>query len=169
MKSLTLAVLPLLLLSCHTGRNLHDHMIPNFDRVDQNLYRSGQFGAMGLDWLKLYGIQSVLCLRDGDVWPAEESLCRQAGITWTNVPMHPLLPSDQSLHQAMTVLKSLPKPVLVHCQFGSDRTGLVVGCHRISTGWTPENAYREALEFGASPMFGLKSALQRFALRKGKP
>lgn len=168
MKSMPLAILPILLVSCHTGRNLHDHMIPNFDRVDSSLYRSGQFGALGLDKIKALGIQSVLCLRDGDVWPAEESLCRQSGITWTNVPMHPLFPSDRSLHQALAALDSLPKPVLVHCQFGSDRTGLVVGCHRIRSGWTAEDAYQEALEFGGSPLFGLKDALRRFAL-KTKP
>ncbi|HUL32181.1 MAG TPA: tyrosine-protein phosphatase, partial [Thermodesulfobacteriota bacterium] len=40
-------------------------------------------------------------------------------------------------------------PILVHCEHGSDRTGLVVAIYRVTaTGWTKEQAIREMVEGG---------------------
>jgi tyrosine-protein phosphatase SIW14 len=41
------------------------------------------------------------------------------------------------------------KLVLVHCEHGEDRTGLIIAAYRVKvTGWTKEAAWNEALKFG---------------------
>jgi protein tyrosine/serine phosphatase len=43
----------------------------------------------------------------------------------------------------------LPKPVLLHCEHGEDRTGLAVAAYRVVvSGWTKDEAMDEALKFG---------------------
>jgi tyrosine-protein phosphatase SIW14 len=49
----------------------------------------------------------------------------------------------------LTVIATAPKPVLLHCQHGQDRTGLIVACYRVKvSGWTKQAAWAEALKFG---------------------
>ena len=43
----------------------------------------------------------------------------------------------------------VPKPVLIHCRHGSDRTGLIVALYRILyQNWTKEDALEEMLKGG---------------------
>jgi protein tyrosine/serine phosphatase len=42
-------------------------------------------------------------------------------------------------------------PVFVHCHLGEDRTGLVIGLHRVfreNPAWSPAQAYNEMLQIG---------------------
>lgn len=90
-------------------------------------------------WLvnvRALGIQSVICLL------AEEQLAfyrtlptdlisyyRQAGLAVTPVPVRDHLPvplSAEDLARVEAAYSPLPKPVLVHCSAGVDRTGRAV-------------------------------------------
>ena len=52
--------------------------------------------------------------------------------------------SYNELLKAVHVINSAPKPVLVHCLHGSDRTGAVIAAYRILIeGWSKEEAIRE--------------------------
>lgn len=42
--------------------------------------------------------------------------------------------------------------VFIHCEHGEDRTGLVVGCFRLSQGWTKDDAYAEMLAHYFHPL-----------------
>jgi tyrosine-protein phosphatase SIW14 len=55
--------------------------------------------------------------------------------------------------------------VLVHCQHGEDRTGLVIAAYRVRFwGWTKEKAMAEALQFGYRNWlnFGLNKTWKAF-------
>jgi len=44
------------------------------------------------------------------------------------------------------------EPTYVHCEAGKGRTGAVIGCYRIAvSGWSPDDAVTEAINFGCSP------------------
>ena len=61
--------------------------------------------------------------------------------------------------------QAAPKPILVHCQHGEDRTGLIVAAYRVRKyGWTKEAAMAEALRFGYRGYlnFGLNKTWRTF-------
>lgn len=63
------------------------------------------------------------------------------------------------------IIASAPKPLLIHCQHGQDRTGLVVAAYRVQVwGWTKEQAMKEALSFGYRSWlnYGLNQTWRQF-------
>jgi protein tyrosine/serine phosphatase len=49
----------------------------------------------------------------------------------------------------LELVNGVPKPVLVHCQHGQDRTGLVIAAYRVRImGWSKDQSMNEALAFG---------------------
>ena len=126
--------------------------LPNFHKVDENLFRGGQPMAGGMARLKALGVRSIVNLRyERDANAAEEAEAKAAGILYYNIPMYGLArPADAKVKRALEIIND-PKnqPAFVHCKRGSDRTGAIVACYRIERSqWTAEKAIREALDYG---------------------
>jgi protein tyrosine/serine phosphatase len=57
--------------------------------------------------------------------------------------------SQDDLAKILLAITSARSPVLVHCQWGRDRTGLVIAAYRVRVcGWTKDAAMSEALAYG---------------------
>jgi protein tyrosine phosphatase (PTP) superfamily phosphohydrolase (DUF442 family) len=99
-----------------------------------------------LDEVTEFGISSVMCLLAGDqLWLYQHSLpdgllarYREAGLEVAHIPTvdqltHPF--TDEQYEAAWVEFQRLPKPVLVHCSAGHDRTGRIVNhiLERLST------------------------------------
>jgi len=57
--------------------------------------------------------------------------------------------TEEDLRRVLASIRDAPKPVLVHCWRGSDRTGAVVAAYRIAfQGWTREQAIDELVNGG---------------------
>ncbi len=55
--------------------------------------------------------------------------------------------TEGDLRDALEIIQSAPKPILIHCWHGSDRTGAVVAsCRIVFENWTVERALAEMLE-----------------------
>lgn len=103
----------------------------NFHSVSAGkVYRAAQMDAARLEkWVGKYQIASVLNLRGenigADWYDAEVETATKLGIQHINFRMsasHELTKDEvQSLLQ---VMRDAPKPLLIHCQGGADRTGL---------------------------------------------
>jgi hypothetical protein len=76
-----------------------------------------------------------------------------------------------ALEVILETIAQAPKPALVHCQHGQDRTGLVVAAYRVvSCDWSKEAAMDEALRFGYRDWlnFGLNRTWTGFASEESK-
>ncbi len=125
--------------------------LPNFAKVSDALYRSGQPTQAGMDQLKSYGIKTILKLNDNN--PAESQWASDDGIGFAPMLMGTQQsPSYDQIDQALAVINDPSKqPVLVHCKLGHDRTGAVVAAYRVTVqGWSVDQAASEALQFGYS-------------------
>jgi protein tyrosine/serine phosphatase len=142
--------------------------LPNFRKVQEHLYRGGQPAAGGLKKLAELGIKTIVNLRgEDDLTRAEEAEAKALGLRYYALPMPGLSrPSPEQMAQAMAILDNQENwPVFIHCKRGSDRTGTVVACYRISKeGWTDERAITEARQYGMSWMeFGMRGYISDYA------
>jgi protein tyrosine/serine phosphatase len=122
--------------------------IPNFHAVTGNLYRSGQPKPEGFRSLvRQYGIRTVISLRSV---ASDDSLLKGSGakIRLRRFRLH----AGSIGHERETIVAALRAiragiaegPTLVHCEYGSDRTGLIVALYRIVyQNWTKDAALRE--------------------------
>jgi len=128
--------------------------LPNFYRVNEHLYRGGQPQPGGIKRLGELGVKTIVNLRgEQDLSRAEQKEAALAGIRYFNVPMAGIgRPSDAEVSRVMAIIDAPENwPVFIHCRRGSDRTGTVVACYRISHDrWDGQRATAEAKKFGMS-------------------
>jgi uncharacterized protein (TIGR01244 family) len=126
--------------------------LPNFHRVNENLYRGGQPKKGGLKKLANLGIKTIINLRgESDETFAEGREAKSLGMEYLNVPMSTAgRPTDEQVRRVFEILEEKEKtPVFVHCRRGSDRTGAIIAIYRIKRdGWTAERAIEEANRYG---------------------
>jgi protein tyrosine phosphatase (PTP) superfamily phosphohydrolase (DUF442 family) len=131
---------------------LHYAELPNFHQVDEKLFRGGEPKAGGVARLKELGITTILDLRweDGKM-RREEAEAKAAGLNYFAIPMYGLLrPKEEQIRRALAIITDPANgKVFVHCERGSDRTGVVVACYRVAhMNWTAERANDEAMALG---------------------
>ncbi|MGO9462832.1 MAG: tyrosine-protein phosphatase [Isosphaeraceae bacterium] len=131
-----------------------DQATYNFGTVQRGrIYRSGQMTAPALArTLGEYGIKTVLNLRGPNpklAWyPAEREATLAAGATQIDIPMSSCVwMSRIQLRAIIEALETADYPILIHCAWGSERTGLVA-------------AFAELLRPGAT----VRDARAQFAL-----
>jgi len=115
------------------------------------LYRSGQ--PEGNEWELLrdhYGIKTVLNLRGESIhspwWQEEHAFCEANGIRCVDVAVGAERLTEEQLKEIMEITTDpSQQPVLVHCEVGKRRTGVVVAAYRIMVeGWSATKAISDA-------------------------
>lgn len=129
--------------------------LPNFQKVDDHVYRGAQPTDSGFQDLARLGIKTVIDLRDiGEHSQANErKAVTDLGMRYVNIPMHGMsMPKDDQVAAVEAIFNdSASGPVFVHCKRGADRTGMVVAVYRISHDqWENRKALDEAKSHGMS-------------------
>jgi protein tyrosine/serine phosphatase len=87
---------------------------------------------------------------------AERSAAAQLRLGWINEPMNASsVPNDNEVSQILQMMRDPSRqPILIHCHFGEDRTGLIVGLYRVLVQrWPAAQAYKEMLDMGFHPKY----------------
>lgn len=121
--------------------------------VSPGIYRGAQPTAENLAELKSsFGVRTILNLNNDRAAVAEEAAAaKRLGLNFLSHPMSGFwAPSDEQVDGILAILADKENyPIFVHCRHGEDRTGLIVGLHRVfHEGWTPAKAYDEMLTNG---------------------
>lgn len=146
--------------------------------IPGELYRSARMSAGTLsehaDSDRLASVLN-LCPETNSVWHArEQSACSGRKIRHIDFPMAGNESPDQSkMDELVEIMRAAPKPMLIHCTHGADRTGLAVALYLSAVRKLPEAESRRALSirFGHTSLFGMNCFDNAFSsfLRAQKP
>ncbi|MBE6398983.1 MAG: hypothetical protein E7041_02445 [Lentisphaerae bacterium] len=135
----------------NAGQSPYPNYPKNFHKVNENLYRSGQPDKD--EFFSLYtfnGIRSVLNLRENN---SDKDEINAINRNWNNavtlyeIPLDTGKITEGDLYKILTVIRDAPKPLLIHCWHGSDRTGCAVAASRIIfENWSVEDAVSELMK-----------------------
>ena len=121
--------------------------VPNLHKVSDNLYRSAQPTAKGMQNLKELGIETIINLRS---FHSDRDEIGSTGLAYEHIYMKAWHPEHKEIVRFLQIVTN-PKrtPVLVHCQHGADRTGTMSAIYRITVlGWSKEEAINEMVNGG---------------------
>lgn len=126
--------------------------LTNLFLVAPGLYRSAQPTAEGFAEAERLGIRTVINLREGDT---DTSGLSRTDLFERRIPMQPWDVDDKHVVAFLRLVGQRGYgPFLVHCQHGSDRTGVMCAMYRVVVeGWSKANAIDE-MEHGG---FGFHS------------
>jgi len=96
------------------------------------------------------GIRRVIDLRsageDPHTFAEERSVCRRDGVEFFNIPVTAQVPTQAQAERFLRLVDTSPGPVLVHCEFGRNRTGMMCAVYRVARRGVPvQRAFREEL------------------------
>lgn len=115
----------------------------NFHQVDaeNRIFRSAQPDREEFLELERRGFRTILNLRN---FHSDRRKIRGLKLREFPVPCNAGSMTEAHLARALQILRDEPKPLLIHCWHGSDRTGTVVAAFRIVfNGWETEAAIGE--------------------------
>jgi protein tyrosine phosphatase (PTP) superfamily phosphohydrolase (DUF442 family) len=129
------------------------------------LYRSAQLSKNETQWaVREYAIKSVLNLRGshaGQSWYDDEiEAAGELGLAHFDYPLSAKrFVTSQQIEEVLDIVRKAPKPLLIHCKSGADRTGLVAALYRFAeTGASAAQADRElSLVYGHFPYLTSRS------------
>jgi len=131
----------------HWAESIQLDGVQNLHKVSNVLYRSAQPTAEGIEKLSTLGINTVVNLRS---FHSDSSQIVNTGLGYEQIKLNRLDPEEVDIIKFLKIVTSSKKiPILVHCQYGADRTGAMCAIYRIAVqGWTKEEAIKEMIEGG---------------------
>ncbi len=164
----------LLVLLALGGAYAYVHGSGNFHEVEKGMvYRSSWLGAEGLEKaIARHGVKSVLNLcgeQPGKEWyEGEVTVSRRLGVKFVSLGLSANTALDANqVAQLADALRDAPKPLLIHCRAGSDRTGLACALYVASHGGSYRDAQDQlSLFYGHFPYLGSKSVAMDVTLER---
>jgi protein tyrosine/serine phosphatase len=137
----TLYLLSFLSLNAQDAIKINDLGLKNFYQINEGLFRSEQPEKSQFIVLKEYGIKEVLSLR---LLHSDNKESKEANLKLHRVKMRASKIKDEDVIAALKIIKKREGSLLIHCKYGSDRTGVIVAMYRIVfQNWSKEKAIEE--------------------------
>lgn len=121
--------------------------VPNFHKVSEDLYRSAQPSAEGMQGLARLGIKTIINLRDSH---SDRDEIGDLPLGYERIEMEADDPEDEQIIRFLQIVSNTERgPFLVHCKHGADRTGVMCAVYRIAIeGWSKQDAIEEMTKGG---------------------
>lgn len=134
---------------------------PNFHKVTSKVFRSGHLRVESVPLLKSSGIRTILSLEDYLHFPNQARIDRawaeKNGFKFIHFPLTWVKtgPSVREIDTALGyIINTTNQPILVHCQGGSDRTGIVIAAYRMRyQKWKYNDAVAELRKYDHNEMY----------------
>lgn len=153
---LLIVLLVLVAIAIYSVWDVQEHKpIDRFSMVSPGVWRSHQPESIAeYDLLKDAGIKTVINLREESFAEKERPIVENMGMKFYNFAWSGVaIPSSDEVNQALEIIDAPNcQPVLVHCTYGKDRTGMMIGMYRRLKGWTKIAAWKEMWHFGFNPI-----------------
>jgi protein tyrosine/serine phosphatase len=142
----------------------------NFHQITAGeAYRSAQLDRDEFEYyIKEYHIKSVVNLRGQNVdapWYREETAaCAAQNVRHFDIPLSATSePKEEDIRRLIGIFISAPRPLLMHCQAGADRSGLAAAIWKVVVDHEPKSEARKQLSllYGHIPI-GKTTILDRF-------
>lgn len=132
-------------------------------------YRSAQLDRDEFEYyIKKYNIKSILNLRGEHpetTWYREEKkVMAEHNIQHYNIPLSSSRePYEADIQKLIEIFNNAPRPVLIHCQAGADRSGLAAAMWKVIVDKEPKSEAEKQLSifYGHLPI-GKTAAMDRF-------
>lgn len=116
----------------------------NLYKVSDDLYRSEQPDTKGFAELEKLGVKSILNLRE---YHSDVSKAKNTALVLYRKRLAAGELTQNEIAECLKIIKDAPKPILVHCLHGSDRTGAIVAAYRmVVENRSKEDAVKELLD-----------------------
>ncbi len=132
-------------------------------------YRSAQLDRDEFRYyIKKYNIKSIVNLRGknpNEAWYKEElAVSAEHNVNHYDISLSATHePDEEDISDLIEIFKNAPRPVLIHCQGGADRSGLAAAIWKVLVDKEPKSEAEKQLSifFGHLPI-GKTSAMDRF-------
>ena len=159
------------------GAYAYVHVGGNFHEVEKGVvYRSSWLGSEKLEQaVDRLGVKSVLNLcgeQPGVAWyEGEVEVSRRRGVKFVSLALSANTALDAGqVAKLADIVRDAPKPLLIHCRAGSDRTGLASAVYVALRGGSLRDAQDQlSLYYGHFPYFGSKSVAMDVTLERFYP
>ena len=139
----------------------------NFHKVDKDLYRSAQLFSFNMPYyIEKHDIKSILNLRSirtakskNKSWYHDEvRISKEMGVVRYDYPIGDREETTmEDMRKIVQIMKDAPKPLLVHCKAGADRTSLASALYLYAIK-DDKNADKQiSILYGHFPWFGSKT------------
>ena len=137
-------------------------LLGNFHKVDDDVYRSAQLFKFNMPYyIEKHGIKSIINLRNdtNKAWyKNEKQIAKELSIQHFDYGFSDgKVQSIEKMNKLVKLINDAPKPVLIHCKAGADRTSLASALylHKIKNDPNAQNEI--SLKYGHFPWFGSRS------------
>ncbi|MDA8214188.1 MAG: dual specificity protein phosphatase family protein [Nitrospiraceae bacterium] len=167
-KFIAAVLLSLLILTA--GYYLYTEEQGNFHPITPGeAYRSAQLDRDELEYyIKKYNIRSILNLRgenpDKSWYKEEMEISKEQNVKHYDIALAASRElTNEEVQKLMGIFKSSPRPILIHCQGGADRSGLAAAMWKVIVDKEPKSEAGKQLSilYGHLPM-GKATAMDRF-------
>jgi len=141
---------------------IYMYIYGNFHKIDNNAYRSAQLFFFNMPYyIEKYNIKSIINLRGGQgkwFYKYETKISKEYNITHYDYNLSPTkMLSLNDMNKLVNIIKKAPKPILIHCKAGADRTSLVTALYLYN-----KHKYKKAeeafsIKYLHFPWFGSKT------------